>query len=111
MVKFRVAKAAKDAADQALGAAQDAFAAHGTLEGVDAAKLALMDPGVTFIAGPSTGPQVVSTVSGSTAWAGAVMSSSGSCFAVRLGANGTVTYGSGPECTGTAALAADDPSW
>jgi hypothetical protein len=103
---------AKDAAEQALGAAQGAFAAHGTLEGVDATALALTDSSVTFVAGPSTGAQVVSTITTSTAWAGAVMSSSGSCFAVRLAANGSVTYGTGPEeCTGSAALTASDPSW
>ena len=52
---------AKDAAEQALGAAQEAFAAHGTLESVVTTQLALMDPGVTFVVGPSTGPQVVSS--------------------------------------------------
>jgi hypothetical protein len=102
---------AKDAAAQALLAAQEAFAVHGTLEGVETAQLALMDPAVTFVPGPSTGPKVVSSITSSTAWGGAVMSSSGSCFLVRMAATGEVAYSTGSECTGSAALAAGDPSW
>ncbi len=48
---------------------------------------------------------------GTTAWAAAEMSYSGTCFWIKDDATTGTTFGSGEPCTGSAALGASDTSW
>ena len=100
-----------DSAERALTAARVAIGANGNLADASPEQLTQIDPGLTYVVGPSAQPQVVSVASTRKAWAAAVMSSSGTCFYLRLAAGDSVTYGTGLDCTGTAALAASGPSW
>jgi cell division septation protein DedD len=75
-------------------------------------ELAKAAHGLTFTDGPSPVPSVVSVAATGSAWAAAVMSDGGRCFYIRVGAGEGVTYGSSVlNCTGAAALEANDPSW
>ena len=55
-------------------------------------------------------PNTVSVKSVSEAVGLAIRSSSGTCLYARVAA-ASVTYGSGPACTGDAALDASKPAW
>jgi hypothetical protein len=66
---------------------------------------------LTFELSPSTSSQDVSIVATDSAWAAAVVSADGTCYYVRLAGAGRVTYGTGTECTGWAALGARGTSW
>ena len=83
----------------------------GSLAGATPEALTAYDPAFTFTAGPSTGPTIVSVAVGGDMWGAAAKSVSGSCLWVRLDAAGSVSYGAGPVCTGTAALSASQPAW
>jgi hypothetical protein len=103
---------ARSAAREALAAARQI--AHGKVSFVEAgpAQLAKAVPAVTFADGPSAAPQVVSVAAIGTAWAAAVMSTSGRCFYLRVDDRGRVGYGSAvTDCTGVAALSATDAAW
>lgn len=69
-----------------------------------------LDGSVTFTEGPSTGPGVVSVQAGTTAWAAAEMSGSGTCLWVKI-VDGQQSFGTGTPCTGQAAMGAAEPSW
>jgi hypothetical protein len=103
--------------DVARGHAQIALVAAekivrtGTFADVSTARLAAAHLGFTFVHGPSTEPQMISVASSRTAWAAAVMSDSSTCYYIRLRAADAVTFGTGLDCTGDAALGANDPSW
>jgi cell division septation protein DedD len=121
-------EAAADAASSALdtvGDAQNAQAevtvrqaqtmamqlfAEGTAEGpsylaATPEALAAMDAQYTYTTGASTGPTVVSVAATADEWAAAVRSDSGTCAWVHLQGS-TATSGSGPQCSGQAALSA-----
>jgi hypothetical protein len=83
----------------------------GNLASVTPEALAAYEPAVTFTAGSSTGPTIVSVAVGTDTWGAASRSASGSCLWVRLDARGVVSYGEGPDCTGTAALSASRAAW
>jgi len=103
--------------DVARGHAQIALVAAekivrtGTFADVSTARLAAAHLGFTFVQGPSTEPQMISVASSRTAWAAAVMSDSSTCYYIRLRAGDAVAFGTGLDCTGDAALGANDPSW
>jgi hypothetical protein len=95
----------------ALAAAKTLYMDTGTYDGMGPADLAGVEPSFAYTDGPSPTPQTISVVmQGSTAGL-AAMSPSGTCFYLRDDGAGGVTYGSGTECTGTAALGATAASW
>ena len=57
------------------------------------------------------GLDVVSVSASELAWAAAVQTRPGACFYVQLQSASDARYGAGTECTGEAALLADDPRW
>jgi hypothetical protein len=83
----------------------------GDLASVTPEALAAFEPAVTFTTGPSTGPTIVSVTAGTGSWGAASRSASGGCLWVRVDALGTVSYGEGSDCTGTAALGASRAAW
>jgi hypothetical protein len=102
--------AAQGTVGRAVVVAQTLYAEHGSFI-TDLPTLSAFDPGLRFTSGSSTGPETVSyTVSGME-FAAAVRSGSGACWWVKVDASSATTYGSGPRCTGTAALAASAPFW
>ena len=96
---------------QAVRAALAIQAETGTLAGATPEALGAYDPAITFTSAPSTDPTVVSVAAAGETWGAATRSGSGSCLWVRLDAQGSVAYGAGPACTGTAALGASRTSW
>jgi len=63
-----------------------------------------LQPGYTFVDGPSTAPTVVSIASTADTWAAAVQGSGGMCHWTRATSAGNVSHGIGTGCTGAAAL-------
>lgn len=102
---------AKLNARTAESAASAAYQASNGFATVGPDQLALLDPTLTYTDAPSTSVDVVSVASGTASWAAAVMGPSGTCYWVRLGAMAVPSYGTGSVCTGSAAMAADQPSW
>ena len=98
---------------QAQHAAEDVLAASRLVDGptIDVASLSAVNHDLLFVDGPSTAPSVVSVYQADAGWAAAVHGADETCFWVAVGAAGTVRYGTGTECTGMAALAADRPRW
>lgn len=71
-----------------------------------------LEPTLTYVRGPSGGPEEASVYVDSKETLGiAVMSASRTCFWIRFPADGDQTYGSGMPCTGRAALQATDAEW
>jgi hypothetical protein len=101
---------AREHAQIALAAAEH-IVQRGTFADASPAALAVAHLGFTFVEGPSTEPEVISLASSRTAWAAAVMADSSTCYYIRLGSGDVVTFGTGLDCTGVAALGADDLSW
>jgi hypothetical protein len=97
------ARSAAEAARELIGTA--------SMEAADAAGLTGLGQDVLFVDGPSSGPSVVSVFAGSTAWSAAVLGSARTCYWVALSMDGETRYGTGPSCTGLAALAADRTTW
>jgi hypothetical protein len=64
------------------------------------------EPSLSFTAGPSTGPTVVSVASNGSGFAAAVLSTSGTCFSSRTTQGAGAATGTIGECTGAAALTA-----
>ena len=100
---------AEKAASIALDAARVAFAEHRSFLDAGQAQLSALQPGYTFVDGPSTAPRIVSVASTAKIWAAAVQGSGGICHWVRTTSAGTVSHGTGRECTGTAALTPSTP--
>jgi hypothetical protein len=98
---------AEQAADVALAVATEAFDEHESFLEAGPAQLSRMQHGYTFVDGPSTAPTIVSIASTEKIWAAAVHGSDGVCHWIRTTSAGTVSYGTGLDCTGAAAL---DPS-
>jgi hypothetical protein len=98
---------AEKATGIALEAAQAAFIEHRSFLDAGPAQLSALQPGYTFVDGPSTAPSIVSVASTTHTWAAAVQGSGGMCHWIRATSAGNVSRGIGTGCTGAAAL---DPS-
>jgi hypothetical protein len=95
---------ADEATGIALDAARAAFREHRSFLDAGPAQLSALQPGYTFVDGPSTTSRVVSVASTADTWAAAVRESDGMCHWIRATRAGNITRGIGSECVGTAAL-------
>jgi hypothetical protein len=102
--------AARLHAEVALAAAERVVE-WGTFADASPARLTGDHLGFTFVEGPSTESEVISVAVSRTGWAAAVMSGSGTCYYIHLAKGDAVTFGTGSNCTGSAALSAVDASW
>jgi hypothetical protein len=104
---------AQDSLRRAQAAAEVVLGRTASFEEADAESLEADVPDLTFRAGDeaSHGPDVVSVSASDVAWGAAVQARPGACFYLRLGAGEDPRYGAGTDCTGRAALLADDPRW
>lgn len=101
---------ARDAATAALAIAAE-VASSSSYDAARPAALAAHDQQLLYVDGPSTAPSVVSVYNGAAGWAAAVHGSGATCYWVAVTPDGRTRYGTGAECTGMAALAADRPAW
>jgi hypothetical protein len=102
---------AQDSLRRAQAAAEIVYSRQGSFEDADAVAL---DEDITDLSfrpadEASVGLNDVSVATSETAWAAAVQARPGACFYIRLGVGADPRYGAGTECTGEAALLADDP--
>jgi hypothetical protein len=95
---------ADEATRIALDAARAAFLEHRSFLDAGPAQLSTLQPGYTFVDGPSTAPTIVSVASTAATWAAAVLGSGGMCHWIRATSAGNVSHGIGTGCTGAAAL-------
>jgi hypothetical protein len=100
---------AEEAVAVALGVATEAFHEHESFLDAGPAQLSARQRGYTFVDGPSTAPTIVSVASTAKIWAAAVQGSAGICHWVRTTSAGIVSYGTGLDCTGVAALHPSTP--
>lgn len=91
-------------------AAKVAFTESSSYADVTPEALARIEPSFRYVSGASTGPSVVSVAATPTGVGLAVMSATGTCFYVHLSDVGVDAYGSGTQCTGSAALSATGTS-
>jgi hypothetical protein len=93
--------------------AERVFGEAGSFSGADADGLAASVDGLTFVASgeSSSGLDEVSVSASPTVWAAAVQARPDACFYVRLESGADPRYGAGTECTGLAALSADQERW
>ena len=101
---------ARDAAIAALTVAAE-IAAGSSYDAARPAALAARDQSLLYVDGASTAPSVVSVYNGAAGWAAAVHGAADTCYWVAVTPDGLTRYGTGSECTGMAALAADRPAW
>ena len=101
---------ARDAAIAALAVAAE-VASSSSYDAARPAALAAHDQQLLYVDGPSTAASVVSVYNGAAGWAAAVHGSGDTCYWVAVAPDGRTRYGTGGECTGMAALAADRPAW
>lgn len=104
---------AQDSLRRAQEAAEIVYSRTGSFEHADPASLEEDLPDLSFRPenDASTGLDVVSVSASDLVWAAAVQARPGACFYVRLGVGADPRYGAGTECTGEAALRADDSRW
>jgi len=95
---------AEQATEIALAAARAAFTERGSFLDAGPAQLSALQPGYTFVDGPSTMPRIVSVAVERHVWAAAVLGPSGTCFWIRVYADGSVTSGTSSLCTGASVL-------
>lgn len=95
---------AREALRVALVAARAASTQRGSFLDADPAGLSALQPGYTFVDGPSTTTRIVSVASEPDAWAAAVLAPDGTCLWIRVTGSGAPTRGVGAGCTGAAAL-------
>jgi hypothetical protein len=95
---------AEEATNAALAAARAALIEHRSFLDAGPAQLSALEPGYTFVDGPSTTSSIVSVASTAHTWAAAVKGSRDTCYWIRATSAGEVTRGSGPECTGATVL-------
>jgi hypothetical protein len=95
---------ARDALRNAFVAARAASIERRTFLDAGPARLTELQPGYSFVDGPSTMPRIVSVATTDEVWAAAVMAPDGTCLWVRATLAGEVTRATGVECTGSAAL-------
>ena len=100
---------AEKATGMALAAAKEAFTEHRGFLDAGPAQLSRLQPGYTFVDGPSTTPRIVSVASTADAWAAAVLDPGGTCHWIRMTSAGDVSRGIGSECIGAAALSRSTP--
>ena len=100
---------AEKATGVALDAARAAFIEHRSFLDAGPAQLSALQPGYTFVDGPSTAPTIVSVASTVDTWAAAVHGSGATCHWIRATSSGNVSHGTGLECTGMAALTPSTP--
>jgi type II secretory pathway pseudopilin PulG len=100
---------ADEATRIALDAARAAFLEHRSFLDAGPAQLSALQPGYTFVDGPSTASRIVSVAATTDTWAATVRGSGGTCHWIRATSAGGVTRGTGLECTGTAALGPSAP--
>jgi hypothetical protein len=96
---------AEEATRMGLAAARVALAGTGSFLAAEPARLSTLQPGYTFVDGPSTTSTIVSVAADRRLWAAAVLGPSGTCFWIRAHRDGTVETGTSSICTGTAVLA------
>lgn len=96
---------AEEATRIALAAARVALAGSGSFLAAEPARLSALQPGFTFVDGPSTTPTIVSVAAVRRVWAAAVLGPSGTCFWVRAHRDGTVETGTSSTCTADSVLA------
>ena len=101
---------AEEATRIALAAARAALTERGTFLDAGPAQLSALQPGYTFVDGPSTMPRIVSVAAERHVWAAAVLGPSGTCFWIRAGVDGPIATGaSSSACTGVWALDGSGP--
>ena len=110
------ADAARDADAQATVrnaqlAAKVTFTESNTYAETTPDALTKIEPSFQYVSGASTGPSIVSVATTPTEVGLAVMSQTGTCFYVHLDEVNADAYGSGKQCTGSAALSAASPSF
>lgn len=111
-------RAAQSSLRNALASAKSAYTDADSYVGVDDAKMATLEPSLTFQASnaASTGPNDVSVKAvSSTQWVAVSLSKSGTCYAIRDTAsttNGGTAYSkiTGGTCSGDAAVVAANQS-
>lgn len=104
---------AQDSLRRAQAAAEIVHSRRGSFEEADADALGEDISDLSFRPADeaSVGLNDVSVAASETVWAAAVQARPGACFYIRLGAGADPRYGAGTECTGEAALLANDPRW
>jgi hypothetical protein len=104
---------AQDSLRRAQTAAEIVYDRTASFEDADPASLEDDVPDLSFRSGDeaSSGLDVVSVSASDLVWAAAVQTRPGACFYIRLDVGGDPRYGAGTECTGEAALLADDSRW
>jgi hypothetical protein len=104
---------AQDSLRRAQAAAETVHSRTASFEEADPESLEGDVPDLRFLAGDdaSFGLDVVSVSASDHVWAAAVEARPGACFYLRLGVGEDPRYGAGTECTGEAALLADDTRW
>lgn len=105
--------AAQETLRRAQRGADTIRAETGGFAAADAERLAGTASSLTFRPGTdaSTGVRDVSVWASPRAWAAAVRARPDACFYVRLEIGDVPRFGAGEECTGEAALSADQPRW
>ena len=88
----------------ALDAARAAVSEQGGFLAADPSRLSALQPGYTFVDGPSTTSRIVSIAATRDVWAAAVLGPSGTCFWIRAEAGGAVDTGTSSRCTGASVL-------
>src|SRR5688500_16317216 len=96
---------AEEATRIALAAARVALAGSGSFLAAEPARLSSLQPGYTFVDGPSTTSAIVSVAAEGPLWAAAALGPSGTCFWIRAHSDGAVETGTSSICTGTSILA------
>ena len=96
---------AEEATRIALAAARVALAGSGSFLAAEPAILSALQPGFTFVDGPSTTSTIVSVAADRRVWVAAVLGPSGTCFWVRAHLDGTAETGTSSACTGASVLA------
>jgi len=104
---------AQDSLRRAEAAAEIVYNRTASFEDADAASLEEDVPDLAFRAADeeSFGLDVVSVSASNLEWAAAVQTRPGACFYLHLRVGEDARYGAGTECTGEAALLAEDPRW
>jgi hypothetical protein len=96
---------ARAALRASLAAARVALLTDGSLLAATPGRLTELQPGYTYVDGPSTTPRIVSVASSGRAWVAVARSPEGSCLWLSLSSAGEVTQGDGLVCTGVEVLA------
>jgi hypothetical protein len=104
---------AQDSLRRAQAAAEIVHSRTASFEEADPGSLEDDVPDLAFLPGSeaSFGLDVVSVSASDHSWAAAVQTRPGACFYIHLRVGEEARYGAGTECTGEAALLAEDPRW